>query len=264
MNMMQNNRLFCILILLCLYLLGHTFSSYGKQEVTLAEETAEDTTQEQKYQETFTKLRDMFPNAILDADFKTLKEVTQTKAYLDFLKQNYPTEEPFETLGEFLKVAPTPVERYQPVLKEHFENLIDTDFRSIHLLTMIYRRSDMLMMLAAHIKDKKDIRKAFTERVFILGKEPIRTWWQARISREKDAKKMAFLLALDSFAKETQKEDAHWIQTQFEVHGQEKAMLWLSLLKPRLTFEIVTNFSGPNTFLTWVEEVKKKAESDKP
>ena len=262
--MFASSPRFTLPILLCLYLFGHTFSSYGKQEVTLAEETAEDTTQEQKYQETFTKLRDMFPNAILDEDFKTLKQITNAHVYLDFLKQNYPTDEPFETLGEFLKVSPTPVERYQNFLNQNFQNITETDFQSIHLLTMIYRRSDMLMMLAAQKKDKKAMRKALTERVFILGKEPIRTWWQARISREKEAKKMAFLLALDSFAKETQKEDAHWIQTQFEVHGQEKAMLWLSLLKPRLTFEIVTNFSGPDTFLTWVGEVEKKNESDKP
>ena len=71
-------------VLICL--IGFTATLYAMQDTKPTEKKAE---YELKCQETFAKLRKMFPNSILDKDFKTLKQVTSSKAYLDFLKDAY-------------------------------------------------------------------------------------------------------------------------------------------------------------------------------
>lgn len=242
---------FTLSVLFCL--LGSTLTSYGMPDTSPIEKS---TAYKLMCQETFMKLREMFPNPILDEDFKTLKQVTGSKVYLDFLKQAYPTEKPFETLNGFMAAQMTapPLERYETFLNQHFEHLTDADFQSIHLLTLIYRHTDILMTQANQTKDRNAMKKAIMQRIFITRKEPIRTWWQSRISGEKEAKKMAFVLGLDKFATETQKEDTDWIHAQFETHGQANAMLWLAIRKPILIGEILTNFSSPGHFLAWVEQ----------
>ena len=255
-------------VLICL--IGFTATLYAMQDTKPTEKKAE---YELKCQETFAKLRKMFPNSILDKDFKTLKQVTSSKAYLDFLKQAYPREKPFETLNELVvaKMNTPPVKRYETFLNKHFKHLTDADFQSIHLLTLIYRRTDIIMQLAEQTKDQKAMhqkamRKALMQKIFIYQKDPVKAWWKSRISRGNEAKKMAFLLELEKFATETQKLDTDWIQAQFEAHGQENAMLWLAIRNPLLIGEILMNFNRTDTFLAWVKQtwiLKKLTEIEK-
>lgn len=241
-------------VLLCL--LGYTLISYGMSDTKPVKKYTEqqNAAHELMCQETFRKLRETFPNPILDEDFETLKQVTSTKVYLDFLKQAYPTEKPFDTLNKFIGAVPPSTERYQDFLNKHFDNLTEADFQNVRLLTLSYRRTDIMMVHANETKDQKSMQAALTERILIIRKEPIRTWWKSRVSGKSQAEKMALILGLDKFATETQKVDTDWIQAQFETHGQEDAMLWIALRKPVLIGEILANFNSPNAFLTWVKQ----------
>lgn len=250
--MLTRIKRFTFSVLLCL--VGYTTSAYSLVDTQIIEKN---TAHELKCQEAFTKLRDMFQNPLLDEDFNTLKRVTGSKVYLDFLKHAYPTKKPFETLNGLIAAQMTepPVERYKSFLNEHFKNLTDADFQSIHMLMLLYRHTDIVIHLAEQAKDQQALRTAFKQRVLFLRQAPgVKEWWHSRFSEEKRAKKMAFILALDKFATETQKEDTDWIQAQIKAHGQENAMLWLAIRKPTLIGEIFVNFNSQNAFLAWIEQ----------
>ena len=225
-----------------------------------------DTAEEALFQKTFTQLRGMFHNQILDEDFKTLKQVTNSKVYLDFLKQAYSVDKPFQTLDEFITAAPPVTEKYQGFLKEHFEKLTDTDFVNVHQLTLAYRRADMILIHAEQTKKRSDIESALQEKVKTFQKAEINAWWASRFSGKDDRKKMAFLLRFEKFVTETEKIDTDWIQTQFETHGQSDGLLWTAIRKPLLIGEILANCSSTDAFLIWVEQtmiLKKLAEFEK-
>ena len=215
-------------------------------------------------QEVFTELRSMFENPILDKDFKTLKQITSSKIYLDFLKQTYPTARPFKTLAAFVKVAPPDVDRYHVFLEEHFENLTDADFVNLHRLALIYRRADMILMHAEKTKNNAEALAALQEK--IDAPRAIQAWWTLRFAGKDEAQGAKFLLHFEKFVAETEKEDTDWIQAQFEAHGQPDGLLWMAIRKPVLMGEILTNCSSTDVFWTWVEQtfiLKKLDELEK-
>ncbi len=214
-----------------------------------------DTAEAKLFQKTFTQLRGKFKNPILDDDFKTLKALTNTSVYLDFLRQAHPTEKPFETLADFLKVASPPEDRYRDFLNQHFENVNDADVQGIHLLTRLYLKIDMLMMHAEQTRDRKALRDVIKAKTSIfIKKGPISNWINHRLSGVNEEKWVAFYLQVERFATETRKSDTAWIQAQFEAHGQEDGLLWIALQKPILTGEILSSFPKTDLFLQWVEQ----------
>lgn len=250
------STLFTFTVLLCLLTATITF---GRQNETRLENSAEDDAHELRSQEMFTTLRSMFEKPILDKDFKTFKQITNSKVYLDFLKQTYPIDKPFKTLAEFVKVAPPNVERYQVFLKEHFENLTESDFVSIHQLSLIFRRADMIFAHAEKTKKPSDIAKAeaaMKEKIRAPSREDsLRSWWRFRLSNKDKEQELKFLLKFEKFVTETEKTDTDWIQAQFEAHGQSDGMLWIAIRKPILMGEILTNCSSTDVFWTWVEQI---------
>ena len=76
-----------------------------------------------------------------------------------------------------------------------------------------------------------------------------------RWSADKGLDQKALFRAFEEFVAETEREDAMWLHEQFEVrNGVDDGLLWSALLKPALIGEILTNFSRPNLFLTWIDE----------
>lgn len=272
-------RLFIFTFLLSL--LGVTFLACGIFDVNAIVQKTENVPQADdiKLKETFTKLRGMFPNTILDEDFKTLKQVINSKVYLDFLKQAYPTDKPFETFEAFMHVAPPSVEtfeKYQVFLNEHFENLTMLDFTGIHQYTLLHRRANMMLMCASetgnpryrrasiqltsfsgvpdHIRHRLETVDPSSIWAFSLPRKHIRPWRHSRFSEAGYAEKRRFLHFFGKFVTETEKADTDWIQAQFGAHGQAEGLLWIALKKPVLIGEIVTNFPETDLFLKWVEQ----------
>lgn len=237
---------------------------------------AEEAARQSRRLKVFVELRRMFPNSILDEDFSTLKQVTGSKVYLDYLKSEFPTDEPFETLEVFINVAPPPVERYRDFLNKHFENLTKADFLGMHQLTLLERRQNMMKLaswktknerysraasqlsafglMPDHLRQKLETIDPSTLWSFRLRRDHARRWWRSRFPNY--AEKYKFILSVKQFAVETEKADTDWIQTRFETHGKDEGLLWIAIENPVLIGEIITNFPPPHAylFLSWVEQ----------
>ena len=202
----------------------------------------------------FRALRAQYPDSILDDDFKTLKKITDSQTYLDFLKQTYATNTPFKTLEEFIESVPPPTERYQDFLHEIFEKPTLEDFRGIHQLTLVYRRGNVMLAKAMETQNLKVIQAALEEKTKAVTKEPIRSWWRPRFSGASQADFMDFFTRFEKFVIETEKADTLFIREQIEKHGKDSAILWVAIRKPVLMGEILNNFAKPDTFFSWVEK----------
>lgn len=202
----------------------------------------------------FKALREKYKNPILDEDFKTLKKITSSKTYLDFLKQEYPADKPFKGLAAFIKVAPPATKRYEDYLNKIFKKPTDEDFIGIHRLTLAYRRANVMMTQASQTQNRKDMQTAIQERIQAITKEPIRTWWKSRFSESDRAQLMGFLTRFEKFVVETEKADTLWIREHIEKHGRGSGMLWVAIRKPILIGEILNNFPNMESFLSWVEK----------
>lgn len=236
----------------------------------------EEAARQSKRLEVFAELRRMFPNPILDEDFTILKQVTCSKVYLDYLKSEFPTDEPFETLEAFINVAPPPIERYQDFLNKHFKNITEADFLGIHQLTLLRRRVNIMKLASEKTGNEKYRRAASQLSAFGLMPDHLRqrletidpgTIWAFRLRRDHARRwrrsrfpnyteKYEFMLSVMQFAVETEKTDTDWIQAQFEIYGQDEGLLQIAIENPILIGEIITNFPPPRTdiFLSWVEQ----------
>lgn len=257
-----------------LFLLGSAVISDDQGSSKNAKEAA----RQSKRLEVFVELRRIFPSSILDENFETLKQVTNSQVYLDYLKSEFPTDESFETLEEFINVAPPPVERYQDFLNKHLENVTEADFLGIHQLTLLERRSNMMslaaketgndkysraatqlfsfMFLADHLRRRLETVDSTTIWSFPLRRDHAKLLWESRFREADDAAQDRFIGLSMQFTAETEKMDTDWIQVKFETHGQDEGLLWIAIENPVLIGEILTNFPPPRTelFLSWVEQ----------
>ena len=210
---------------------------------------------DQLSKETFTKLRSMFPGPILDKNFKTLKKITSSKVYLDFLKQAYRVDKSFQTFDEFVDAVSPSDGRYRSFLNEHIENPTDADIRGIHQLALIYRRSNIMMVHAELAKKSSYLQKALMEKNFAVHKKPIADWWySSELAKKNETQSMLLFLGFEYFVLETEKEDTDWIQAQFNNYGQAEGMLWVAIRNPILTREILKNCGSIDLFFAWVSQ----------
>lgn len=209
-------------------------------------------------EDTFAKLKTIFPRPIFDEEFMTLIEVTASKTYLDFLTQEYRTGKPFKTLGDYLDVAKPDPERYKPFLKESIGKSNEEDISIVHQMTLNYRCANAIFYQMIHGEDDgKDALKAIfamiEKRLSVFDKAPVKAWVEIHLPNQDQAKE--FFIALEHFVIETEKKDALLIQEQFEQHGKDDGLLWLALRNPALTAEILNNFTNTNVFLRWTEGI---------
>ena len=190
----------------------------------------------------------MFPKPIFDEDFTTFGEVTTTKTYLDFLAQEYQTEQPFKTLAAYLDVAQPDPERYKPFLKEFIGKSDEEDIAIIHQMTLKYRCANAILYQMTHDGNVIQAILAILEKkLSVLEEEPMKAWLELHFP-EHD-----FFPTFDNFVTETEREDVLLIQEEFEVHGKDDGLLWLALRNPTLTAEILNNFTNTDVFLKWTD-----------
>ena len=200
--------------------------------------------------DTFARLRNVFPETMLDADFTALRKVTRSRLYLEFLAQEYPTAPPVETLEAYYRRVPDAA-RYGVFLKPWIPRPLETDIEVTHQIVLHVREIEISLF------------KSFQENnpnIFALlelaanpswDNEEVDEWLARHDNIAEDSK---FTDALLPFAKESLREDAAWLHELFEARGTNDGLLWCALRKPALTGEILTHFSDTATFLTWVEE----------
>ena len=201
-------------------------------------------------EDTFAKLKALFPKPILDAEFTTLSEVTTSKTYLDFLTQEYRTEKPFKTLGEYLDVAQPDPERYTSFLKEFIKKPNEEDVAIVHQMTLRYRCGNATLYQMIHDGNNvlQGILAVLEKKLSILEEAPVKAWFELHRPNHE-----AFFSNFENFVNETEAEDTLLIQEQFEKHGKDNGLLWVALHSPALTAEILNNFTNTDVFLKWVD-----------
>ena len=208
-------------------------------------------------EDTFAKLKTLFPKPILDGDFTTLGEVTASKTYLDFLTQEYRTGKPYKTLADYLTVAKPDPERYKPFLKESIGKSNEEDIAIVHQLTLEYRCANVMLYQMMHDGNGENVLKAIfavlEKKLSVLDEAPVKAWMEMHLPNQDQGKE--FFTALEHFVTETEKKDALLIQEQFAQHGKDDGLLWLAVHNPALTAEILNNFTNTNVFLRWTEGI---------
>lgn len=189
----------------------------------------------------------------MDKDFNTLKKVTTSKSYLDFLAQMYPAAIPFETLDGFLHVVPPDPEKYEPFLGEFIEVPTEEDVTNIHHMFLTYRHLNAEMHQMTHNGDILGTANLVFKRVEVVQKDPIKTWMADRLGDLDQAALQKFFIDFENFVIETEKVDARKIQELFETYEKEEGLLWLAILDPALTGQILNDFTDTEVFLEWVK-----------
>ena len=202
-------------------------------------------------EDTFAKLKTLFPNPILDGDFTTLDEVTTSKTYLDFLTQEYQADKPFKTLPEYLNVAPpTDSGRYKSFLKKFINKPNEEDIAIVHQMTLQYRCANARMYQMLHDGNVvKAILGLLEKKLSVLEEAPMKAWLELHFPNGD------FFKDFENFVTETEREDVLLIQEQFEKHGKDDGLLWLALRNPVLIAEILNNFTNTAVFLQWTNGV---------
>ncbi len=208
-------------------------------------------------EDTFAKLKVLFPKPIFDGDFTIMGKVTASKTYVDFLTQEYRTAKPFKTLADYLDVAKPDPERYKPFLKESIGKSNEEDIAIVHQLTLEYRCANVMLYQMIHDGNDENVLKAILavleKKLSVLDEAPIKAWMEIHIPNKEQVTE--FFPALEHFVTETEKRDALFIQEQFEQHGKDDGLLWLAVHNPALTAEILNNFTNTDVFLRWTEGV---------
>ena len=209
-------------------------------------------------EKTFARLRNQFPQPIVDADFTTLRKVVNSDAYLEFLAAEFPTDAPFQTFEAYLEEAPPDTERYLPFLKKWVGNPTPEDVEVIQWLTGEYREVNLHIFrieFRQRVDQPGDIfqetAKAF-EKLAVVAKAPRVEAFLTRHALQDD-----FSRAFEAFVAATAREDARWLHEQFEAqNGIDEGLLWAALRKPALIGDILQHFSSTDVFLKWVEVTK--------
>ena len=217
-------------------------------------------TEPKRAERTFARLRNQFPQPIVDADFTLLRKVVNSDTYLAFLTAEYPTDEPFQTFEAYLEDAPPDEERYLPFLKQWVGNPTPEDVEVVQWMTGKYRELN-LHIFRIEFRQVDQQGDAFQEldqvfeKLAVIAKDPREEAFMRRYKLQG-----GFERAFEDFVAATEREDARWLHEQFEAqNGIDEGLLWAALRKPALIGDILQHFSSTDVFLKWVEVTKEAA-----
>lgn len=208
-------------------------------------------------EETFTELRKSFPNRILNREFSKLRELTASETYLRFLSQEYPAEKPFETFDAFLETAEPDSGRYTPFLMEFIEHPTAKDVAIIHHMTRVYRSANVIQWHVFHGRNAgAGMDEVLRRKVSVVDEPEVKAWLKAHFDNPNQDPKVpgqVFFMPFEEFVLETEKADALRIKELFAEHGTDAGLIWLAILEPALTGQILNGFTDTDFFLIWVE-----------
>ena len=214
--------------------------------------------------QTIVQLKKKFRGELLDMDLKTLRELSDSDQYVNFLSKKYPEYAPFTTFQDFFYRVPPPKQLYFDLFfKEQFdtqklEDVGDDEFFIAYAYMAAY------WTLGAHERggDVSPIQRLNSScRIgqYILAKTPEgRKLLERRLGIDPNTKHVPWLLILDTFepllclATPIREKDERWIKNLFAKHGQSDGMLRLVVQDPMLLDRILYTFSTDTTFLRWL------------
>ena len=214
--------------------------------------------------QTVTALKKRFRGELLDMDLKTLRELSDSDEYVNFLSKRYPEYAPFTTFQDtFYKVPPPKQLYFDFFFKKQFdvqtiEEVGDDEF----FIAYAYMAAYWTMGAYERGGDTSPVQRLNSCcRIgqYILAKTPEgREFLEQRLGVDPNTKHVPWLLILDTFepllwlAAPIREEDGRWIKSLFAKYGQSEGMLRLAVQDPMLFDRILYAFSTDTTFLRWL------------
>ncbi len=210
------------------------------------------------------ELKKEFSGELLDVNLKTLRELSDSDAYVNFLSKKYPEYAPITAFQDFFyRVRPPKQLYFDLFFKEQFgvetiEDVGDDEFFIAYAYMAAY------WTLGAHerggdVSPIQRLNNCCRVGQYILAKTPEgRKLLERRLDIDPTTKHVPWLRILDTFepllclATPIREEDGRWIKSLFAKYGQSDGMLRLVVRDPMLFDRILYTFSTDTTFLRWL------------
>ncbi len=208
--------------------------------------------------ETFVKLKALYPNDVLGEELETLGALTETRTYLNFLSHTYGVEEAFLTFADFLEIAQPDPQQYLAFLEQFVEDPTEEDVSVLHNAIQDYRTGNALNykeLDVRHLLGGDDggvwlLLKFLKRQLTPLSDAEFTAWMERRVGNQGEGND--FLVGLDTFVVELEKSDTVRIQELFTAYGENDGTIWLAIRDPLLTGQILKDFTSKRVFLRWV------------
>ena len=203
------------------------------------------------FEDTLAKFQVSYPD-VLDAKFKTLQEVVNSKTYLTFLKHKYSLDKQVQTFDDLLASLPLPEKRYMPFLEKHFEDPGELDIVAMHRWT-IHARHLSAQLCNAAPEDIFPFFAAFS--AAIDSDKQITDWLNFRFPNQLDPEVAEFLgKSIGLFTAQIEKEDQVKIKELWDAYGKNEGLLRLALTDPFAIGYTLNDFTDIDIFLLWVND----------
>ena len=201
-------------------------------------------------EETFEHLKRENPGDILDDDFKTLRRIVTSKTYLDFLRRDHPIENQYQTFDEYWKIAASHPSQYLSFLEKHLEKPDEEDAANTHLFAEHHRRT---ITREYHGEDPERFQEEWGKLVDGPGLNiALRHFVDDKRNAVDGFGLILFLMKVTFYVEETEQADATRAQELLNEHGEQDALIWLTLKDPVLIGYILKDFTDVQVFLKWM------------
>lgn len=218
-------------------------------------------------EETVTLLKKKFPNALLNKDLETLRELSDSDEYVNFLSKKYPEQAPFTTFQDFFHKILLPKKHqelyfslfFKKQLNVHrIEDVEDDEFFVAYAYMAAYWTMGAFQR-GGDISPSRRLNNSLRIGQYIIAKTPKgRKLLERRLSIDLTTKDLPWILILDTFdplirfSRSVREEDERWIKSLFDKYGQSDGILRLVIQDPILFDRILYTFSTDTTFLKWL------------
>ena len=209
-------------------------------------------------------LKKKFDYPLLDTELKTLRELSDSDEYVNFLSKKYPEQAPFTTFKDcFYKIRPPKELYFEVFFKKQLDVQRIEDVGDDELF-IAYAYMAAYWTLGAYERggDQSPVQRlnsCYRIGQYILAKTPEgREFLYRRLGIDPTTKHVPWLLILDTFepllwlATPIREEDGRWIKSLFDKYGRYEGMLRLAVQDPMLLDRILYTFSTDTTFLRWL------------
>ena len=221
-----------------------------------------------KFEEkTVTLLKKKFPGELLNKDLETLRELSDSDEYVNFLSKKYPEQAPFTTFQDFFHKVLLPKKHKELYFNllfkkqlnvQRIEDVEDDEFFVAYAYMATYWTMGAFQR-GGDISPSRHLNSSLCIGQYIIAKTPKgRKLLERRLGIDPITKDLPWILILDTFdplmrfSTSVREEDEHWIKILFNKYGQSDGMLRLVVQDPMLFDRILYTFSTDTTFLKWL------------
>lgn len=200
-------------------------------------------------------LRQMYQDTVLENNFEILRILTDSQIYIDYLKQAFHRDTPFETLEEFWTTQSPLIELYRPIFDGFIEDPETDDFAYLHRdilnwkAVVLYTYAipicvqdpiDYLKKKPLHLREGPVKKTDLTTGTFEKWVTHYSDGYESFSSR----KRKMFITFLNT--------DKKKIRGYFNAYSVDDALIWLAIQDPNLAGLILSSTIDETMFIGWL------------